>query len=304
MSNLKQYDSNKITWFIAVGEGLDKINRGGTHSIRMYADHANSLGLGKSVSVQYVTSRDKNKNDVGKWFTLDESRRRFQVRQGEQDIQGITQYAFLKNSPDCEGSPNGTYVEVEGNRIQQGVMFRELDSAKDAEVALDAEARRTEAIYSVLKLDEGTLSEIAAFIGVFRDNKLAEADPDKQMRLRVFEWAGKRPNDYFTLLNAGDRGLRAIVRKAIADGTFTQKGTVIYWESTMVGGDEDAAIATLIREPQMLEVLQKKVDLKTTVKAPEGPPKNKGGRPIVDKKKKEEDKKEDKTQVTPEQPQL
>lgn len=291
MQNFKSYNSNNFTWFVLVGEGVDKINRGGSVSFRGYTDHADAHGKGAGAYIQYVTSKDEKGRDVGKYFTMDESRRRFQVRTGERDINQITQYDFLRYSPDCENSPNGVYTEAEGLKLQQGVMFRELNTDKDAETALDAERIRTRAQDSALKLDDNTLQELAAHIGVF-------GNPGSSMQLRVFEWAGKRPGDYFRVLESGDRALRAIVRKALADGVFNQKGTVIYWENTLVGGDEDEAVRMLMREPKMLDVLQKKVDLKTEVKV-KSP--SKGGRPAGSKNKPKDEAKQGNTEK-PEKP--
>jgi hypothetical protein len=275
---VKNFNANAFTWFVLVGEGIDKVNRGGSYSFRGYSDHANAHGLGAGKYIEYVTSRDANGRPVGKYFTLDESRRRFQVREGESDINQITQYSFFKNCPDCEGSPNGYYIQVDdaGTMVQQGIMFRELNTDADAGVALEAESRRIEAQASATKVDDATLQDLGAFIGVF-------GEPGKFMRLKVVEWAGKRPVDYFKVLNSGDRAVRAVVRKALEDGVFSKRGSVIYWQETMIGADEDAAIATLLKEPRMMEALQKKVDLKTEVKAKSGK-----GRPPGSKNKPKE----------------
>lgn len=271
---MKSYNANNITWFIAVGDALSKITNGGSIGFKGYTDQADALGKGRGTYIEFVQSKDNNGREKGKWFEFNDSRRRFQVRVGETDIKGMKMYDFLKSYPGCEGSPNGTYHDYDGHQVQLGVEFRELNMAKDAEVALEAEQKRAEAIASALDVDEGTLSEIAANIAVFRDDKLADGQPDRIMRLHVFQFADKKPHEYFKLLNSGDRPVRAIVRKALADGTFSQRGTVIFWKETMLGADEDAAIATILREPRMLEVLQKKVDLKTTLVA-----KGKPGRP-------------------------
>lgn len=272
MTNLRDFNSNSTTWFVLVGEGLEKVSRGGTHSFRGYSDNANAHGKGTSTYIQYVTSKDDRGKELGKWFTLDESRRKFQVREGEHDIQGITQYDFLKYSPDCEGSPNGSYVSTEAGKVQQGIMYRELNQDKDARIALEADSKRINAQAKVLSLDLITLQELAAFIGVF-------GEPGELMRVRVLEWAAKRPDDFIRLLSSGDRGLRAVVRKALADGVLTQRGTIIYWADTMIGSDEDSAISTLAGDPQMYEALATKVDLKTPAKiTPSTPAAPKGKR--------------------------
>ena len=64
-------------------------------------------------------------------------------------------------------------------------------------------------------------------------------------------------------MNSGDRALRALVRRAIAEGVFTTKGSMIFWESTTVGADEDAAIARLMSDPIMVSGLKQKLGLYT-----------------------------------------
>lgn len=275
---MKNFNSNSTSWFVLVGEGLEKVSRGATHSFRGYTDHANAHGKGPGKYIEYVTSKDAQGRDKGKWFVLDESRRKFQVREGECDINGISQFDFLKHSPDCEGSLNGYYVEVEGQQVQQGIMYRELNQAADAKVALEADSKRVNAQAKALSLDATTLQELAAHIGVF-------GKPDDMMKVRVFEWASRRPDDFNQLLVAGDRSLRAVVKKALADGVLTQKGEIIYWGSSMLGANEDATISLLAQDETIYKSLAAKIDLqapaKIAVSTPGNPlpQKNKGGRP-------------------------
>jgi hypothetical protein len=124
---------------------------------------------------------------------------------------------------------------------------------------LEVGKRRAEAQVSACNLDETTLKEVAAHIGVF-------GEADDVMRDQVYEWAGKAPMDYFKLLEAGDRAIRAIIRRSIADKIMTTKGTSIYWEGTLIGSNEDTAVSTLQADKAMLESLQEKADLKTQIK--------------------------------------
>jgi hypothetical protein len=265
----KPFNSHNLTYFVLTGIGLEKINRGGTHSMCSYVDYAGVFGS-PGATVRYVTTRDDKGRDKGKYFTWSESHRRFVVREGEQDINGITQYEFLKNAPECEGSPNGTYTP---DGSQTGVVYREMNTAKDAEVALEADQSRIKAQASALELDITVLAEVAAHIGVFAGKE----DPSGLiMRVRVVDWAGKNPNDYFAVLNSGDREVRAVVRKAVADGILTVKGSLILWENTAVGSDENAAVSKLMSDPAMYSALKEKIDFKsvTPVKRPGRPKKN------------------------------
>lgn len=263
----KQFNSNNLTYFVLTGYGLERINRGGTHSMSSYIDMAGVFGQ-PGATIRYVTSRDSNGRDKGKYFTWSESHRRFVVREGECDINGITQFDFLKNSPECEGSPNGTYLP---DGTQSGVIYREMNTAKDAEVALEADQARIKAQASALELEPDVLSEIAAHIGVFASKE------DKNgllMRVRVVDWAGKHPSDYWSVLNSGDRQARAVIRKAVSDGILNVKGTIISWEATVLGADENAAVAFLMNDPVIYSALKDKLGFKT-----EAPVVKKAGRP-------------------------
>jgi len=275
MSNLRNFDSNQFIWFIAVGDCLKKINDGGTHSFKGYTNKSDGSYQ------EYIASKDNKGIPRPKWFTFDESRRRFQVRETDRDLNGVSQYDFLKNSPDCEGSPNGHYVGPDDNRVQIGVSFREFNPAKDAKVSLEADMLRIRAMSDVVQQPKNVLLELGAFIGAF-------GEADEYMLTKVIAWVEKRPGDYFRLLHSGDRAIRALVKKALADGLFTTKGQIIYWADSVVGHDEDSAVAAIMRDPNMLEALKKKVNLQDKAKEPAVavkqpaafvPPKNKGGRP-------------------------
>lgn len=272
----KPFNSNSLTYFVLTGIGLEKINRGGTHSMSTYVDYAGVFGS-PGATVRYVTSRDDRGRDKGKYFTWSESHRRFVVREGERDINGVTQYEFLKNAPECEGSANGIYGP---DGQQTGVIYREMNTSRDAEVALEADQARILAQANALTLEPSVLSEVAAHIGVFAGKE----DPNGNiMRVRVVDWAGKHPADYWSVLNSGDRGVRAVIRKAIADGILTVKGAIIMWESTVIGSDENAAVSKLMDDPAMLSALKEKIDFK----APPAP--KKMGRPKKNEVSKEND---------------
>lgn len=251
----KPFNSNNLTYFVLTGIGLEKINRGGTHSMSTYVDYAGAFGS-PGATIRYVTSRDDRGRDKGKYFTWSESHRRFVVREGERDINGITQYDFLKNAPECEGSPNGTYSP---DGTQTNILYREMNTAKDAEVALEADQVRILAQANALALEPTVLAEVAAHIGVFA----SKDDPGNlQMKVRVVDWAGKHPADYWTVLNSGDREVRAVIRKAIADSILSVKGTIIMWEETVIGADENAAVSKLMNDPAMFSALKEKIDFK------------------------------------------
>jgi hypothetical protein len=273
----KAFNTSKTNYFVLLPEVLYKQetsgpNAGkmvpaiGSFSFRDYTDRTGALGRGTGVAVQYVVSKDDRGRDKGKFFTLSQSHNAFMVNDTDRDLYGTRMIEFIANSPFCEGSPNGSYKEdANGNLVQTNVMYRLLNDEKDAEVALEASLNRSKAQLSANEIDEQTLLEVAT-IGIGYNGK-----PDKIMRHRVVEWAGKRPKDYFEVLNSGDRLVRALIRKAIADNIFTVKGELIYWASTLIGTDEDSAVKKLVDDKDLLSGLQEKVDLK--IKTAEDKPK-------------------------------
>jgi hypothetical protein len=232
------------------------IQKLGFLSFRTYTDKAGVFG-GRGVMVQYVTGKDDRNRDRGKYVTINQSHNAIITREGEVDIYGKEWDKFISNSPYCEGSPNGDYaVDGEGNKTQINAVYRLLNTEGDAEVAMEASIRRSKAQLSAAEIDDQILLEVAT-IGLGRTGT-----PGKLMRHEVIEWAGKRPQDYFDILNSGDRQVRGMVRKAIADNIFSQKGDMIYWGQTLIGTDEDKAVGRLIEDPVMLDALKEKVDLR------------------------------------------
>lgn len=235
----------------------------GPFSFRDYTDRTGALGKGTGISVQYVISKDARGRDKGKFFTLSQSHNAFMVNDTDTDLYGIRMYDFIANSPFCEGSPNGTYRKDNdtGDTVQTNVMFRLMNSEADAEIALEADIRRSKAQLSAAEIDEQTLLEIAT-LGLGRTG-----DPDKVMRHAVVQWAGKRPQDYFDVLDSGDRPIRSAIRRALSDKIFEQKGSLIYWGQTLIGPDEDTAVATLMKDEQLLNALKEKVNIRSEDKA-------------------------------------
>lgn len=248
--------------FVVTGPFVDVIFKGGSYAMSVgYVDHAGVISDSTQQSkqkgryVEYVIAKDDKGRDKAKRFRFDQSLGRLLTRPSDTDIYGKSQYEFLKNHPECEGSPNGTYEDDgNGGKIQVGVSFRELNTAKDAAIALRADRLRNQAETSALSLDEQTLEEIANIIGYY-------GEVDDQMLLKVVEFARKKPGEYLELLKSDDRGVRAIIRKSIVEGIFRQHGPLIKWNDLTVGNDEDDAVATLRKDKQMLSALREKLGL-------------------------------------------
>lgn len=271
--NKRVFNSDNVCHFVLLPERTFERDpdgtlreRSGSLSFRTYTDIAGVFGR-KGAGVMYVDGIDQNGRPKGKNFTIGQSHNAFVVRKDQADVNEISMFDFIANSPFCLGSPNGTYVDDEtapDGKRQTNAYYKLMDSEGDAEIALDATERRAKAQLSAFTIDEDTLVEVAAIgLGLL-------GPPTKIMRHKVVEWSGKRPADYFEILESGDRLYRAIIRKAIAEGTLTVKGSLIYWNLELIGGDENAAIKYLLDNKDVLNALQEAVDLKATVKPKKG----------------------------------
>lgn len=263
----KPFNTAKYHHFVLIPEAQYAVEQDGKIrdamgplSFRTYTDREGVFGK-SGMAVQYVVSRNERGRDIGKNFTISQSHNAFMVRETDTDINGTKMYDFIANSPFCEGSPNGTYVTDEnGDRHQINVKYRLMNTDADAEVALEATMNRAKAQVSAGELDDQTLVEVAA-IGIGY-----HGEPTKIMRHKVTEWAAKRPNDYFEVLNSGDRLLRATIRKAVQDKVLQVKGELVYWNNQLLGSSEDGAIKFLMENPDTLAALTERVNLKVPEK--------------------------------------
>lgn len=278
---MSRFNANKVYNFVLINRNVAA--EGGRLSFRTYTDRIGVFkNPGAAIFYDDGTMNINRGTKAGKVFSLDQNHYNIQAREGQKDYKGLSMIDFLMNAGMCWGSPNGTYEYGDGGFVpdeviaslerdeietrletgefkQIGAWFKLMNSDKDAEIALEAAELKNKAESSALAIDEKTLEEIAALIGVY-------GTPGKLMKKKVLDFASKRPADYLKLLNAGDRPVRAIVRKCIEDGTFTRKGQIIMWEETVIGPTEDDAVSTLMNDKNMLEALQTKAELNTDVK--------------------------------------
>lgn len=272
-------DFNVVHDFVCVDR--DMVAKGGSYSFRQYSDRIGAFGIPGAEVFFDDGSQDKRGKPCGKGFSLNQSHYNLQAREGQTDYQKRELKEFFMNAPFCEASPNGTYSTEDGrnlsrkelldrdtllNRLrngevtQHGVKIKLKEDAKDAKIKLDVGKRRAEAQVSASNLDELTLTEVASMIGVF-------GEPDDLMRDKVFEFAGKRPVDYFNILKSGDRPLKAIIRVSLDQGVLQEKGVAIYYKEELLGANEDLAVSRLQTDKVMLESLQESSGLNTQLKA-------------------------------------
>jgi hypothetical protein len=253
------------------------VARGAGFSWRSYTDTNGVFGNPGERVIFDDGTKDREGKPIGKAFSVNQSHYKLQARKEQKDTTGKLLVDVFRNAPFCLGSPNGIYTDADGSPvdgdqlrniktnlekiksgelIQHNVKIKELDDELDAKIALETGLKRAEAQISAGQIDEQTLREIAAMIGEFDK-------PEKTLRLKVYEYAGKRPIDYFSLLNSGDRSIRAVIRMAEEKGILIVKGTVYYWKDTTLGHNEDLVVSKLMEDKALLESLKEAVDFKS-----------------------------------------
>jgi hypothetical protein len=259
MAKFNKKATPEQSYFVPVGTIEALIFQGGSYALTLgYVDITGAIKdntlLSKEAGryIEYVQSKDKLGRDNPKRFKFDQSVGRFMTRPSDRDINGKSQYDFLKNHPECEASPNGQYeTDSEGNVFQTGVTFREVNAAKDAASALKIDRLKNEAETKALNLDERSLEEVANIVGYF-------GDVDEMMMLKVVEYARHKPSVFLDVLKDGDRTVLATIRRGISEGVIKKNGPVYKYEGLTLGVNEDEAVVVLKRSTEVLKALQKK----------------------------------------------
>lgn len=215
-----------------------------SYSFREYADKDGNL---KSI----VNSRN-NGNVIKRQFNFSHKDRTMKIPINQKDIDGNSVVEFLRNHPECEGSPNGDYFDSPEGVKQRGVYFKELNDGKDAKVAMEARTLATKAQSLVLELDAVDLEEVGFMYGL-------SSDDIDVLRFKLFEVARQEPQDFLDIVDSKDRKIRALIRKGLRSNTLSKKGKMISWEDTVLGADEDDAVSNLMKDKKLAEAVEKNV---------------------------------------------
>lgn len=189
----------------------------------------------------YVIGYDKLGRPEYKFWQFNyDSQRIKRVGVNEKDKENKSAYEFLKNSPACMGSGNGSYI----NGAQTGYFYKEIDNAKEAKEAVDTRRESIEAQSKALGLEVQLLTDIAAIIGVFDDS-------EEIKRHRVLDFASNEPKKFLGILKDNSLKIKSLIKKGISSGVLKLNGRVVEWNGTVIGSDEDEAVARLLKEEKM-----------------------------------------------------
>lgn len=194
-----------------------------------------------------TTTQNKQGNPVPYRFIFTQGGGRIlSIPEVWKDVEGKSMVEFLRNHPECEGSPK--------NRGQR-VYFKEINDEKDAELDLSIQTKVLHAKNAAVALKGDKLKYIALLLG---DTSASES----KRYVTVLNYAENNPDEFLRLVESPDVEIRALIREAVTKGVITKKGTLHIWETVNLGGDEDAAVARLTKEKDLLDAIKRALLLK------------------------------------------
>jgi hypothetical protein len=187
---------------------------------------------------EIVQGIDQYGNKKYRRFSWNKGNRQIRIPNTQQDV-----IEFLRNYPECEGSPYAG---------KKKSWFKELNNERDASIALDAKRNRLEAETKALSLEGEELFEVGILCG-------SVSDKEGLVRHYIAEYAQNNPDGFMEIINDPVRKPRSIVKKGINFGILRKKGFMIFWESIHLGNDIDSATKKLADDPQLLNAIEEAI---------------------------------------------
>jgi hypothetical protein len=188
-------------------------------------------------------------------FKFSRSRRIISIPNSQVDV-----IDFLKDYPDCEGSPNGNYAyDAEGKQIQIGAVYKEVNEGKDAKEGIEAIKMVNKATNHALELEDveraDELKEISVLTGYYKD------DPGLQ-HFHLLEYAKHQPENYLEIVNDPTRKAKYIIKSGLNGeaGVLKKKGFMIYWENIHLGNDFDGAVQTILADSELMGAIEEAIN--------------------------------------------
>lgn len=191
----------------------------------------------------YDGKKDRHGDPIPRQFNFSKKERTMRIPK-LQKANGKSIVEFLKNHPECEGSPNN-----EG----QPFWFRMVREEADAEIANEQKALRRKAENMAADLKGDELFDVAVLYGVF----------DKRPAIAlhaVSEAAHNDPQTFLDIVESPDMAAKALVHKALSHNLFAKKGKMIVWENETIGADFDEAVSRLLKEEKLAKAVQSNIN--------------------------------------------
>lgn len=189
---------------------------------------------------------DKNGEPQPRMFRFNKAHRTMRIPINQKGRDGKNVVEFLRNHPECKGSPNGKYQD--GKQIESTIFFKEIKTDEEATVAVKAKEIKLKAETLAINLEDQDLIDAGAMIGVIGKSPAVT-------KHKVMEYAGNTPMEFLTLMNRSDVKAKSLIRRGLSSSVLTKNGNIIKWEDTILGTDEDKAAASLLNDKTLFEAL-------------------------------------------------
>lgn len=184
---------------------------------------------------------DKTGEDVLYKFKFGRDKRHITLPLNKKDIYGNSYVEFLRDHPLNSDSPLNT-----GNS-----WFKELNSERDAEKALDSFKVRHKAEDLALSLKGQDFEDICKVLGI---------DGTPQIKLhKVMEYASRNPSDFIDKVKDPNRRPLAIFRSAVEKRIITKHGFRYVFGDVHVGNDEEKAVIKIAEDKELRNVLEERI---------------------------------------------
>jgi hypothetical protein len=204
----------------------------------------------KGQSIGFIEGYDKDNRPIYRRWKFDQDVRKISVHKDKTDLNGLNAVEFLRNSPNCVGSPSGSY-SPDGDQID--VYFEEVNTAKAAEKGIAIELLLLEAQNAAVKVKGQDFTDLCALIGVF--------DKDEAiMKYSLIGYAKSQPESFLQMYKDPIRQLKSVIRRAVHEGVFTKTNRMIKWENELIGVDEDEAVEKLRKDEALLKAVKANLD--------------------------------------------
>lgn len=232
-------DNDKFIYFVLLQSDTGKMNSG--FGFRTYDDEEGNV-------MEYHDGKlGKDKLPEPTKFQFSRRHRTMPVHKkaSGKDKNGdtILRVDFLRNHPQCEGSPNARGATPK---------FKEMNSDKDIDIALEANKVRREAEELAANLTGEGLKNAAAMYGKIDGSAKAK-------KFVVMQAAFHDPEKFLATVNNEEFTIRGFIQRAIMLEVLNRVGYIIKFENVTIGIDEEEAIHTLLKDKDLFNSINKLV---------------------------------------------
>lgn len=192
---------------------------------------------------QYILSYDKNGQPVPFKWRFDQNHRVLKVHREQEDRNKQNAVEYLKNCPECKGSPNSKGIHF----------FKVMDTEADANLALSITQMKIEAGNLALSVQGQEYEDLLVMLGIL-------SGKPGEKRFLLVDLAQNEPEKFMKVYKDPTRKLRALVRRGISTGVFEKNGTMILWEGQVFATDEDEAIRKIGQDDKLEKAITKNIE--------------------------------------------